>query len=182
MVVTQIFHQTGLSPLQVEMGEVHLDCAFTPSEQSKIQNSLNEAGFEILDSRRQKLIENIKKLIIKKVQDEEIETHFRLSDFIRKELNQEYTNLSRLFSENEATTIEQYFILQKIEKVKELLVYGQLTLSEITWKLGYSSVAHLSSQFKRITGFTPSQFKGIGISHRYSIDKVQKTNKYKLLS
>jgi len=174
MVVTQIFIKAGIEPLQVDMGEVQLTQPITQKEQDEIENNLNGAGFEILDNHSQRLIEKIKNLLIEKVQKEEIEEHFSISDFLGRQLNKEYTNISRLFSANEATTIEQYFILQKIEKVKELLVYDQLSLSEIAWKLGYSSVAHISAQFKKITGFTPSQFKNMGISHRYSLDKVQK--------
>jgi AraC-like DNA-binding protein len=174
MVVTQIFNKAVIEPLQVDMGEVQLTQPLTQKEQDEIENNLNGAGFEILDNQSQRLIEKIKNLLIEKVQKEEIEEHFSISDFLGRQLNKEYTNISRLFSANEATTIEQYFILQKIEKVKELLVYDQLSLSEIAWKLGYSSVAHISAQFKKITGFTPSQFKNMGISHRYFLDKVQK--------
>lgn len=166
------FVQAGIKPIKVNMGEVEL--AEEPSVQ-QLQNlnaKLSAIGFEILDDQRQKQIETIKKFLIQKVQSGDIEEHFSISDFLSKKMNKEYSQLSRLFSEVEGLTIEQFFILQKIEKVKEWLAYNELTLSEITWKLGYSSVAHLSSQFKKTTGMTPSQFKAIGPSHRKPLDKV----------
>jgi AraC-like DNA-binding protein len=106
------------------------------------------------------------------VQSGEIEEHFSLSQFLTHKLNKEYTQISRLFSEVEGITLEQFFILQKIEKVKEWLVYDELSLSEISYKLGYSSVAHLSAQFKKITGLTPSHFKKLGGTHRKSLDQI----------
>jgi AraC family transcriptional regulator len=137
-----------------------------------IGKKLNELGFEILNNQKQKLIEKIKNLIVKKVQSGEIEEHFSIIEFLGQSIPKDYSQLSRLFPEVEGITIEQYFILQKIEKVKEWLVYNELTLSEIAWKLGYSSIAHLSSQFKRITGLTPSEFKKVGNNHRKSLDKI----------
>jgi AraC-like DNA-binding protein len=155
------------------MGEVELPNPLTDDQLKDIGIKMTELGFEILDSKAQKLIEKIKNLLIEKVQGGVIEEHFSLTEFLTKALSKEYTQLSRLFSEVEGTTLEQFFILQKIEKVKEWLVYDELTLSEISYKLGYSSVAHLSGQFKKITGLTPSQFKKLGSSHRKSLDKVQ---------
>ncbi|RYY50011.1 MAG: AraC family transcriptional regulator [Chitinophagaceae bacterium] len=172
MVVSQEFEKAGLKPINVIMGEVDLARPLTDSELKNIGEKLTELGFEILDSKAQKQIEKIKSLLIKKVQSGEIEEHFSLSDFLSKTLNKEYTQLSRLFSEVEGLTIEQFFILQKIEKVKEWLVYDELTLSQIAWKLGYSSVAHLSSQFKKVTGLTPSHFKTLGNKNRKSLDEV----------
>lgn len=174
MVVRQEFEKAGLKPLDVKMGEVELSREPTESQMKKINSSLKELGFEILDNQRQKLIERIKNLLIEKIQTGELEEHFTLSELLSKELNKEYSQISRLFSEVEGITIEQFFILQKIEKVKEWIAYDELTLSEIAWKLGYSSVAHLSGQFKKITGLTPSDFKKTGISHRKSLDQVQK--------
>ena len=114
----------------------------------------------------------MKKLLNGIVQSGDLEEHFSLSKFLQKEMNREYSQISRLFSEVEGITIEQFFILQKIEKVKEWLAYNELNLSEITWKLGYSSVAHLSAQFKKITGMTPTQFKKLGSSHRRTLDSI----------
>ena len=172
MVVKQEFEKTGFKPLEVKMGEIELNKAPSESQLKKINSSLNDLGFEILDNQRQKLIERIKNLLIQKIQTGDIEEHFILSEFLSKKLNKEYSQLSRLFSEVEGITIEQFFILQKIEKVKEWIAYDELTLSEIAWKLGYSSVAHLSSQFKKMTGLSPSHFKKLGGNHRKSLDNI----------
>jgi AraC family transcriptional regulator len=172
MVVRQEFEKAGLKPVNVIMGEVELANPLTDSALKNIGEKLTDLGFEILDSKAHKQIEKIKNLLIKKVQSGEIEEHFSLTEFLSKTLTKEYTQLSRLFSEAEGLTIEQFFILQKIEKVKEWLVYDELTLSEIAWKLGYSSVAHLSAQFKKITGLTPSYFKTLGNKNRKSLDQL----------
>ena len=171
MVVKQELVKLNLKTVQVNMGEIELTNPPTDKQLLQLKNKLKEAGFELLDSQKQKQIEKIKSLLIQKVQGTDIEEHFSLSEFLSKALNKEYSYISRLFSEVDGITIEQYFILQKIEKVKELLIYDELSLSEIAWKLGYSSVAHISSQFKRVTGFTPSNFKKIG-GHRKSLDNV----------
>ena len=173
MVVQQEFEKAGIKPLLVNMGEVQLSKELTEKQFENINNRLTDLGFEILNSQKQKLIEKVKNVLIEKVQSGEMEEHFSISDYLSRKLNKEYTQVSRLFSEVEGITIEQHFILQKIEKVKEWLVYNEFTLSEIAWKLGYSSVAHLSSQFKKITGLTPTQFKQLGTPHRKSLDDVK---------
>ncbi len=172
MVVRKEFEKAGVKPVDVIMGEVELSTALTDDQLQNISNSLIELGFEILDSKNQKLIEKIKNLLIEKVQGGDIKEHFSLTEFLSQKLHKEYTQVSRLFSEVEGITIEQFFIMQKTEKVKEWLVYDELTLSEIAWKLGYSSVAHLSSQFKKVTGLTPSHFKKIGSKNRKSLDQI----------
>lgn len=173
MTVEDILNTNHLLYKSVRLGEVELEGEPTQEQLKELDTNLQKVGFEILDDQKKKQIEKIKTILIKKVQSGDIEEHFILSETLSKELHKEYTQISRLFSEVEGVTIEQYFILQKVEKVKEWLVYSELTLSEISWKLGYSSVAHLSAQFKKITGLTPSQFKQIGISHRKSLDGVQ---------
>lgn len=177
MVVQQEFEKAGIKPLLVNMGEVQLSGELTEKQFENINNRLTGLGFEILNTQKQKLIERVKNVLIEKVQSGEVEEHFSISDYLRRKLNKEYTQVSRLFSEVEGITIEQYFILQKIEKVKEWLVYNESTLSEIAWKLGYSSVAHLSGQFKKVTGMTPSQVKKSGITHREPLDKVSGKNR-----
>lgn len=172
MVVRKEFEKAGVKPVDVIMGEVELSTALTDDQLQNISNSLTELGFEILDSKNQKLIEKIKNLLIEKVQGGDIKEHFSLTEFLSQKLHKEYTQVSRLFSEVEGITIEQFFIMQKTEKVKEWLVYDELTLSEIAWKLGYSSVAHLSSQFKKVTGLTPSHFKKLGSKNRKSLDQI----------
>lgn len=172
MVVRQEFEKSGINPLEVNMGEVVLSKPLSEPQLKSIDRKLAELGFEILDDKNKKLIEKTKTTLIEKVQKGDIEEHFSLTDYLPKKLNKEYTQLSRLFSEVEGITLEQFFILQKIEKVKEWLVYDELTLSEISYRLGYSSVAHLSAQFKKITGLTPSEFKKLGVKHRKSIDNI----------
>ena len=172
LVVKQEFEKEGIEPLEINMGEVKLAEPLNQVQMENLSNRLEELGFEILDNKNKKLIEKAKALLIEQLQSGEVEEHFSLSEFLPSRLNKEYTQLSRLFSEVEGTTLEQFFILQKIEKVKEWLVYDELTLSEISYRLGYSSVAHLSSQFKKITGFTPSNFKKLGANLRKPLDKI----------
>ena len=137
----------------------------------KAHDKQDEKRAVSLSQQNQKLIEKIKTLLIQKVQGGEIEEHFGLTDFISKSILKDYSYISRLFSAVEGITLEQFFILQKIEKVKEWLIYAETNLNEIAWKLGYSSVAHLSSQFKKVTGLTPSAFKKDRGS-RKSLDEV----------
>ena len=170
--VRREFEKEGLSPTNIQLGVVELSKEPSESQLEKISSSLNELGFEILDNQRKKLIEKIKNLLIEKIQTGEMEEHFILSEFLSKKLNKEYSQFSRLFSEVEGMTIEQFFILQKIEKVKEWIAYDELTLSEIAWKLGYSSMAHLSAQFKKVTGLTPSHVKKHGANNRKSLDNI----------
>jgi AraC-like DNA-binding protein len=172
MVVRDQFEKAGLTPTSVMLGEVELENTPGPGQITDLKNSLHTLGFEVLDDQHQQQIDKVKKLLIQQVQTGSIEEHFMLSDFISRHFNKDYSQISRLFSSVEGITIEQYFILQKIEKVKEWLAYDELTLSEIAWKLGYSSVAHLSAQFKKVTGMTPSAYKTLGVSHRNSLEEV----------
>jgi AraC family transcriptional regulator len=172
IVVKQELEKLKLLPALVSMGEVELSKPATDKQIKSLDERLNELGFELLDDQKQKQIGKTKNLLIKKVQSGVVEGHFSITNFLSKGLNKDYSNISRLFSEVEGITIEQFFILQKIEKVKELLVYGELNLSEISYQLGYSSVAHLSAQFKKVTGLTPSHFKKMGNTLRHSLDKV----------
>ncbi|WP_337864471.1 AraC family transcriptional regulator [Ignavibacterium sp.] len=139
-----------------------------------INKVLNENGFELIDSRHSRIIEKIKIIVIETIRDmsegklEEVS----FTDFLQDNLNLSYQYLSTLFSSSEGITIEKFIILQKIEKVKELIVYDELSLSEIAYRLGYSSVQHLSSQFKKITGLTPSHFKSIKNLKRNPLDKI----------
>jgi YesN/AraC family two-component response regulator len=159
-------------PFKVSLGEVVLEKALSEKDLQTFRQQLQALGFELLDDQRQKQIEKIKNLLVALIQKGEVEEHFSLSVYLGTALQKEYTGISRLFSEVEGMTIEQYFILLKMEKVKEWLAYDELTLSEIAWKLGYSSTAHLSAQFKKNTGLTPSHFKKTGNSRRTSLDKI----------
>lgn len=172
LVVEEELKALGISACAVHLGEVELDEPLPQAKKETLAKTLNQLGFEILDDPNKTLIESIKKLLIEQVQSEEIESHFSISNFLSKALLKEYSTLSKLFSQVEGVTVEQFFILQKIEKVKELLFYNQLTLSEIAWKLGYSSVQHLSMQFKKVTGLSPSQMKAMSDFKRKPIDKT----------
>ncbi len=171
--VRRELEKLNLKITQMNLGEVELQKSPTAKQFRQLADRLNSLGFEILDDHKQKQIEKIKGLLIEKVQSGDIEEHFSIIQFLSSALHKDYSYISRLFSEVEGVTLEHFFLLQKIEKVKEWLVYGEMNLSEISYKLGYSSVAHLSSQFMKITGLTPSHFKKIGSSHRKPLDKVK---------
>ena len=173
LVIIQELEKLKLQPSQVILGEVKLINPASDIQLIQLDKKLKELGFELLSNQKQKQIEKIKSLLIKKVQSGEIEEHFSISEYLSNALNKEYSSISRLFSVVESISIEQFFILQKIEKVKEWLVYGELNLNEISYRLGYSSVSHLSAQFKKVTGLTPSHFKMLGNSHRQAIDKIE---------
>lgn len=172
-VVRQDAEQLGLEVESLRLGEMVVKQELSDVKKQQLNQVLQEDGFELLDDRKAGLVEKIKNIIIQEVHHSEERRHENFSHLIADELHMDYNYLSNLFSSLEGTTIEKYIILQRIEKVKELLVYDELTLSEIAWKLGYSSVHHLSSQFKKITGLTPSHFKKIGEDKRKPLDGVQ---------
>jgi YesN/AraC family two-component response regulator len=161
MVVKQTLEQQGLHPEKVSLGEVLIkEENLTDAQIQALDTALIELGFERIDDRKGRLIESIKNLVIQKIHhSHDIDRKFNWSTILSEELHYEYNYLSNLFSSVEGITLEQYIIRQKIERVKELLFYDELSLSEIAHKMGYSSVAHLSAQFKKITGFTPSELK-----------------------
>ena len=171
--VIGIFHDAGITGMTVSLGKVVTPAALAPEQETMIRQRLEEEGFEMLDDQRVKLVQAIKRTIVELVHYGELdEMKQKLSAWLSHKLLKDYHYLSNLFSSIENTTIEQYFILQKTEKVKEWLVYNELSLGEIAFKLGYSSVAHLSAQFKKVTGFTPSQFKKLKDHHRKPLDKL----------
>lgn len=172
MVVQDELNTLGIAATSIKLGEVELDEALTADEKDLLGESLVRLGFELIDDKKSRIIEKIKTTIIKLVHHQEGNARINLSELLSKELHHDYPYLSNLFSDVEGTTIEKYFIAQKIERVKELLVYDELSLSEIAFRLNYSSVAHLSSQFKKITGLTPSHFKQIREDKRKPLDKV----------
>lgn len=171
MVVRQELEKIGMKPLHVALGEVTLGDVPTSDNLRLISDSLSSVGFSLIDDKKSLIIEQIKTAIIEIVQRGK-SIHSNLSDHLAQVVGRDYSYLSNLFSEVEGTTIEQFYILQKIEKAKELLVYGELTLSQIASELGYSSVAHLSNQFKKVTGLTPSHFKKVRDNKRKPIDKL----------
>lgn len=168
MAIENLLRKIGIEKAQINLGEITLFEEMSTSQKELFKKGLTELGFELLDDKQKQLIERIKTIIISSISDNQK----NLSSTISAELNKDYSFLSKLFSTTEGVTIEQYTITQKIEKVKELLTYDQLTLSEIAFQLNYSSVAHLSAQFKKITGLTPSQFKSQGIHLRESLDSI----------
>ena len=172
MVVKSELDKLGLQTIAVELGEVELQDDITDSQKEILLKNLQALGFDFIDDKKSKTIEKIKNLIVDLVHHKNNELKVNLSDYLVENLNQDYSTLSNLFSEIENTTIEKYFISQKIEKVKELLIYNELSLSEIADMLNYSNVAHLSNQFKKITGFTPTYFKQLKDKKRIQIENL----------
>ena len=172
MVVQSELEKLGLDFSNIKLGEVTLVKELTSDERIALETALVALGFEVIDDKKGRIIEKIKNSIIALVHHHDNDSKSNLSELLSKEINHDYNYLSNLFSEVEGTTIEKYFIAQKIEKVKELLVYDELSLSEIAIRLNYSSVAYLSNQFKKVTGLTPSHFKQIKEDKRKPLDKV----------
>jgi len=159
MVVKEAFKKVGLHYVTVNLGEVEVLEKMTDKQREKLKAILLKSKLELMDDKKAILIERIKNVIIEMVHyaDDLPKTNF--SDYLAKILKQDYTYMANIFSETQGTTIEHYIIMHKIEKVKELIIYDELNLSEIAYKLHYSSVSHLSHQFKKITGLTPTYFK-----------------------
>ena len=161
-VATGVLERVGLHPLRVELGEVEVrEDALTEEVKERLTRELEAVGFELLDDKRRQTVARIKAAITRLIRERDNRLTGNLSDYLQRELHQDYGALSHLFSEVEGITVEQYYIRQRIELVKELLVYDELTLTEIAYRLNYSSVGYLSNQFKRVTGMTPSEFKRI---------------------
>lgn len=172
MVVKDVFEKNGIRPVRVSLGEVEIETLLSKDQVANIERSLRELGFELISNRKSQLIEKIKNRIITLVHHKQLDIKVNLSAYITEEIHHDYNYLSNLFSEVEGTTIEKYFITQRIEKVKELIVYDELSLSQIADQLGYSSVAYLSNQFKKITGFTPSHFRSLKEEKRKNIEEL----------
>lgn len=173
LVVKDELEKLGLHPLKIELGEVVLQEDELKNDQVEtIKKAIEHVGFELIDNRKSRMIEKIKNVIIQTIHHTSEPVHQKFSEIISAELHYDYPHLSKLFAEVEGITIEQYVIQQKIEKVKEYLIYDELSLSQVAFNMGYSSVAHLSTQFKKITGLTPSQFKSLQTKNRKSLDQV----------
>ena len=172
MAVEKIMLDRKLAPVSVDLGIVRVQDTVTDEQLGEIRNDLNALGFELLDDHRFQVIELIKATIIKLVHYKDNNITLNLSDFLQHELHQDYSSLSKLFSEYTSMTIEHYYIQQRIERVKELLTYNEMSLTEIALQMHYSSVAYLSSQFKTITGMTPSEFKALHKGKRKALDKI----------
>lgn len=172
-VIKDEFAKLNLHIETIELGEVSVSDQLSQTKIDEIRQVLPKNGFELIDDKKSKTIEHIKTLIIERIHHSEVGmVNENTSVFLSQELGHDYSYLSNLFSSVEGITIEKYIILQKVEKVKELLVYDELSVQEISFKLGYSSVQHLSSQFKKITGLTPSHFKKLKNHKRKPLDEV----------
>ena len=173
MMVKEELKKLGLHFIVVDLGEVEIMENINQETREQLRIALSNSGLELMDDKKAVLIERIKTTIIEMVHnsdDDEIRVNF--SDFLSTKLNHNYTYLSNLFSEVQGTTIEQFIIAHKIERIKELIIYDELNITEIAWKMNYSSVAHLSNQFKKVTGFTPSHFKQLKDKKRGTIEDI----------
>lgn len=173
LVVRQLLDQLHVEYRQIQLGMVELKEEMTKDQLEKFGEMVSFKGFELLDDKKARLVENIKITIISLIQGySDLDFNKKLSVILVEKLQHDYHYLTTLFSSVEGVTIEKFVILQRIEKVKELLMYGEMNMSEISYELGYSSVQHLSQQFKKITGFTPTQFKQLKGNNRKPLDKV----------
>ncbi len=179
MAVREQLEKAGLGPVCVRLGEAEFERVLSDDEVNKAKEVLEPLGFEFIDDKKKLLAEQIKQEIIKLVHQDSLSESadgdyrkMNLSDYLSEKLNCDYKYLSGIFSDLENVTIAQYYIAQRVERVKELLVYGELSLTEIAYLMDYSSVAHLSSQFRSITGFSPTEFRRIKGERRIPIDKI----------
>jgi len=172
MAVKEELKKLGLHFIVVELGEVEIMETISTEQREVLKAGLIDSGLELMDDKRAVLIEKIKTVIIDMVHhsDEMIKINF--SDYLSDKLKHDYTYLANLFSEIQGITIEHFIINHKIERIKELIIYDELNITEIAWKLNYSSVAHLSNQFKKVTGLSPSHFKQLKVKRRSQIEDI----------
>ena len=173
MAVENELNKLELKPVSVVLGEAVIDSDPDPATLEVLRMNLKSIGFELIDDKKSRLVEQIKTEIINYIHyDKELEGYVNFSEHLSRVLKREYSYLSNLFSSVEGITIEKYIILQRIERVKELLVYDELTISEIAWKTGYSSVQHLSNQFKKVIGMSPVAYKKMQEHNRKTLDQI----------
>lgn len=172
MVVEQLFRRLQIPTTSIRLGEVVLPRALTREEHEAVEYELEMMGFAFVGDKRARLVEDIRKGVMTYVGDAATMRRLKLSEYLADLLHTNYAALSQAFSAARGITIERYCILQKTERVKELLTYDELTIGEIAFRLNYSSAAHLSAQFKTITGMSPREFKAMGIRHRVPLDQV----------
>jgi AraC-like DNA-binding protein len=172
IVVKEELRKLGLHFIIVDMGVVEIMEDITAEQREQIRVSLLKSGLELMEDKKAVIIEKIKNIIIEMVHYTDDIPKVNFSDYLAEKLNYDYTYMSNLFSEVQGITIEKFIIAHKIERVKELIIYDELNLSEIAWKMHYSSVAHLSNQFKKITGLTPSHFKTLKDKRRQPIEEI----------
>jgi len=172
MVVKSELDKLGVHYNSVDLGEVVTREDLSTNQLDRLRIGLKKSGLELMDDKKSILVEKIKAVIIELVHYNEEQIKINLSDYLTEKLNHNYTYLANLFSEVKGTTIEQFYLAHKIEKVKELLVYDELNLTEIAYRMHYSSVAHLSNQFKKMTGLTPSHFKNLKHKRRSTLENM----------
>jgi AraC-like DNA-binding protein len=172
MVVKEELTKLGIRFATVELGEAELMEDISAEQHAQIKTALLKSGLELMDDKKSILIQRIKNVIIELVHFSEEPLTVNFSEFLSQKLSYDYTYLANLFSEVQGTTIEKFLIAHKIERVKELLVYNELNLTEIAYRMHYSSVAHLSAQFKKVTGLTPSHFKQLKEKRRSMLDEI----------
>jgi AraC-like DNA-binding protein len=172
MVVRNELKKLGIQHAVVELGEVEIFDPITPEQHERLKTELQESGLELMDDKKSVLIQKIKNVIVELVHYSEEPLLHKFSEYLSQQLNHDYTYMANLFSEVQGTTIEKFLISHKIERVKELLVYDEMNLTEIAYQMHYSSVSHLSAQFKKVTGLTPSHFKRLKEKRRTMLDDV----------
>lgn len=170
--VSNILEKLEIPYVSIKLGEVKLVSSLDEKNKNVLSKTLQNSGFSLIDDRKSQLIEQMKTLVVDKIHHSTEELDIKWADYISENIHLDYKYLSSLFSSVESITFEQYIINQKIERVKELIIYDELTLSEIAFKLNYSSVAYLSNQFKKLTGMTPSEFKKGTNKNRKSLDDI----------
>ena len=173
MVVKEELKKLGIHFIIVDLGVVDIMENITDEQREQIRIALHKSGLELMDDKKALLIEKIKEVIIEKIYSEELLPRNNFSDYLSEKFNQSYPYMAGLFTEIQGITIEKFIISNKIERAKELIFYDELNLTEIAWKLSYSSVAHLSNQFKKVTGLTPSHFKKLSDKKRELIKIVR---------
>ncbi len=172
MAVKEELKKLGLHYVFVDLGEVKIKETISLEKRELLKLNLHHSGLELMDDKKAMLIEKIKTIIIEMVHHSEEIIKINFSDYLSTKMNHDYTYLSNLFSESQSTTIEHYIILHKTERIKELISDGEYNITEIAWRMGYSSVAHLSNQFKKVTGQSPSIFKQLKNKHRCPIEEI----------
>jgi YesN/AraC family two-component response regulator len=172
MLVSAELKKMGIHYSSVDLGIIELIDAITPEQYQQLNFSLKKSGLSLLDDKRGILVESIKVAIIEMIHYSSSEPKVNYSDYISEKLGYDYTYLANVFSEVKGITIQQFIILNKVERVKELILYDELSLSEIAFRLNYSSAAHLSNQFKKVTGLTPAFYKGLAVKRRNNLEDL----------
>ena len=172
LAVKEVLKKLGLHFVMVDLGEIDIMEDITDEQREVLRVELHNVGLELMDNKRAVLIEKIKNVIIEMVHYSDELPKVNYSDYISEKLNHDYTYLSNIFSEVKGITIQQFIITHRVERIKEFLLYDELNLTEISYKMNYSSVAHLSNQFKKITGLTPSHYKQLKDNKRISIEEI----------